>query len=88
MDREENMSKSEHEFHEAAAEAQPVPAAGPPEVSMQQLIDAGLNAFALQLFAESVAGKDGAKTFTPFSFIFRNIKITLEPNGEVDTSHH
>ena len=54
---------------------------------MQQIIDAGLNAFALQLFAESVAGKTDAKTFKPFSFIFRGIKITLEPNGEVDTSH-
>jgi hypothetical protein len=59
-----------------------------PVVQMQQIIDAGLNAFGLQLFAESVAGKADAKTFTPFAFIFRNIKITLEPVGEVDTSHH
>lgn len=58
-----------------------------PEVSMQQIIDAGLNAFALQLFAESVAGKNNAKTFTPFSFIYRGVKITLEPHGEVDTRH-
>lgn len=59
-----------------------------PEVTMQMLIDAGLNAFGLQLFAESVAGKDNATTFKPFTFIFRNIKITMEPNGPVDTSHH
>jgi hypothetical protein len=59
-----------------------------PEVTMQMLLDANLNAFGLQLFAESVAGKTDAKTFTPFSFIFRNIKITLEPHGEVDTAHH
>jgi hypothetical protein len=58
-----------------------------PVVSMHQILEAGLNAFALQLFAESVAGKDDAKTFTPFSFKFRNIKITLEPDGEVDTRH-
>lgn len=59
-----------------------------PEVTMQQLIDAHLNAFGLQLFAESVAqGVDG-KTFKPFAFKFRGIKITLEPDGEVDTSHH
>lgn len=59
-----------------------------PAVTMQQIIDAGLNAFGLQLFAESVAGKNDATTFTPFSFIFRGIKITLEPHGEVDTRHH
>lgn len=59
-----------------------------PVVSMQNLIDIGFNAFGLQLFAESVAGQTDAKTFEPFSFIFRNIKITLEPHGEVDTSHH
>lgn len=59
-----------------------------PEVTMQQLIDAGLNAFGLQLFAESVAGKDNATTFKPFTFKFRNIRITLEPDGQVDTSHH
>ena len=59
-----------------------------PEVTMQQIIDAGLNAFGLQLFAESVAGKNNAKTFDPFSFKFRGIKITLEPDGEVDTRHH
>lgn len=59
-----------------------------PEVTMQNLIDVGFNAFGLQLFAESVAGKTDAKTFTPFSFKFRNIKITLQPDGEVDTRHH
>jgi hypothetical protein len=59
-----------------------------PEVTMQDLIDAGFNAFGLQLFAESVAGKTDAKTFDPFTFKFRNIKITLAPDGEVDTSHH
>lgn len=59
-----------------------------PEVTMQQLIDVGFNAFGLQLFAESVAGKTDAKTFDAFSFKFRGIKITLEPDGEVDTSHH
>jgi hypothetical protein len=59
-----------------------------PELGMQQIIDVGLNAFALQLFAESVAGKSDAKTFTPFSFVYRGIKITLEPHGQVDTRHH
>ena len=59
-----------------------------PTVEMQQLVDTGLNAFALQLFAESVANKKDAKTFRPFSFKFRNIRITLEPAGEIDTRHH
>ena len=59
-----------------------------PNVTMQQIIDAGLNAFALQLFVESVAGHRDAKTFSPFSFRFRGITITLQPDGEVDTRHH
>ena len=53
----------------------PAPVVGP-----QQIVDAGLNAFALQLFAESVAGKEDAKTFDRFAFIFRNIKVTLGAN--------
>jgi hypothetical protein len=59
-----------------------------PEVTMQHIIDAGLNAFGLQLFVESVAGKMDAKTFEPFAFKFRGVKVTLEPDGEVDTRHH
>jgi hypothetical protein len=59
-----------------------------PEVSMQQLIDAGLNAFGLQLFIESIANKTDAKDFQPLSFKFRGIKITMEPDGEIDTRHH
>ncbi len=43
-----------------------------PEVSMQQLIDAGLNAFGLQLFVESIRG----------------INITMQPDGPIDTTHH
>lgn len=58
-----------------------------PEVSMQQLIGAGLNAFGLQLFVESVAGKADAKTFKSFSFIYKGVKVTMEPQGEVDTRH-
>jgi hypothetical protein len=65
-----------------------LPASDIPDVTMQQLINAGLNAFGLQLFAESVAGAAGSHTFRPFTFRFRNIRITLAPDGEVDTSHH
>lgn len=60
----------------------------PPEVTMQMLIDAGFNAFGLQLFVESVADRTYATSFKPFSFVFRNIKITMEPHGAVDTRHH
>ena len=59
-----------------------------PEVTMQMLFDAGLNAFGLQLFIESIACMKDAKTFSPLSFKFRGIKITLEPCGEIDTRHH
>jgi hypothetical protein len=57
-------------------------------VTMQMLADAGLNPFALQLFADSVAGKKDAKTFERFAFIYRGIRISMEPIGEVDTSHY
>jgi hypothetical protein len=59
-----------------------------PEVTMQQLFDAGLNAFGLQLFIESIADKKDAKDFRPITFRFRGIKITFEPDGEIDTRHH
>lgn len=58
-----------------------------PEVSMQQLIDAGLNAFGLQLFIESIAKMKDAKTFSPITFKFRGIRITMQPDGEIDTRH-
>ena len=59
-----------------------------PEVTAQQILDAGLNLFGLQLFIESVAGKTDAKTFSPLIFLHRGVKITLEPSGDVDTRHH
>lgn len=61
-----------------------------PTVDMQQLLDAGLNAFALQLFIESIANKKDAKDFQPLIFVFRGIRVTLEPEPgeEIDTRHH
>ncbi len=50
-----------------------------PEVSGQMLIDAGLNVFGLQLFLESVINKKDVKTFNPLIFIYKGVKITLEP---------
>lgn len=60
------------------------------ELEMQQLIDAGLNAFGLQLFIESIANKRDAKYFKAISFQFRGIKVTFEPQPgiPIDTSHH
>ena len=49
------------------------------ELTGQQLLDAGLNVFGLQLFLESIASKKDATTFDPISFIYRGIKITIEP---------
>jgi hypothetical protein len=62
----------------------------PPTVSMQQLFDAGLNAFGLQLFMESIANMKDFKTFSPLSFVFRGVRVTLErePGEEIDTRHH
>lgn len=64
-----------------------------PKVTMQMLIDAGLNAFGLQLFAESFAGKIDPKNpdgGLPFSFSFRGLRFTVErePGEEIDTRHH
>lgn len=59
-------------------------------VGMQDLINAGLNAFGLQLFVESIATMKDAKTFSPISFVFRGVRVTLEtePGEEIDTRHH
>lgn len=72
-------------FHNWLTSAEP--AREIPEVDMHQIADVGLNVFGLQLFVESVAGKNDAKTFDPFSFIYKGIKITMEPIRDVDTRH-
>lgn len=55
-----------------------------PEVTTQMLIDAGLNAFGLQLFIESIAVMKDAATFSPMTFRFRGIKFTMEPDGPIE----
>ena len=50
-----------------------------PTIGTQQLLDAGLNGFGLQLFIESLTKKKDSATFEAFSFICENIKLTLEP---------
>lgn len=64
-----------------------------PKVTMQMLIDAGFNAFGLQLFAESFADKiqpEDKWAGLPFSFSFRGLRFTIEcePGEEIDTRHH
>lgn len=60
------------------------------EVTMQQLIDSGINAFALQLLVESLLNKEDAQTFAPFTFSFRGILFTLapDPHRPLDGRHH
>ena len=61
-----------------------------PKVTMQMLIDAGFNAFGLQLFCESFADRAGKDVFEPFTFSFRGLRFTVErePGEEIDTRHH
>lgn len=50
-------------------------------VTMQQLIDAGLNAFALTLLLESYS-PSGRPTPPPIDFVFRGVRVRLEPHVE------
>jgi hypothetical protein len=64
-----------------------------PHVTMQMLFDAGFNAFGLQLFLESFAGRmnpENPDAGLPFSFEFRGLRFTVErePGMEIDTRHH
>jgi hypothetical protein len=64
-----------------------------PKVTMQMLIDVGLNAFGLQLFCESFAGRlnpEKPDAGLPFSFSFRGLRFTVErePGEEIDVRHH
>jgi hypothetical protein len=58
-------------------------------VTLQQLIDVGLNGFGLQLFVESVAAKKDANTFEPIRFSYKGILVTLEPDPDrpIDGRH-
>lgn len=65
------------------------PAKPIPVVTMQMLIDAGFNAFGLQLFVESIADKKDAVGFKPFTFSYKGILVTLapDPEREIDGRH-
>lgn len=54
----------------------------PIEVTTQMLIDAGLNAFGLELFAESIAGKKDVKDFKPITFRYKGVAVTIAPDPE------
>ena len=60
-----------------------------PKVSLQQLIDVGLNGFALQLVVESLVDKVGEKFDGPFQFNYKGLLLTLEraPNESIDGRH-
>ena len=64
-----------------------------PKVTMQMLLDAGFNAFGLQLFCESFARKinpENPAAGLPFTFSFRGLRFTVdrEPGEEIDVRHH
>ena len=67
-----------------------------PDATMQQLLDAGLNAFGLQLFIESIAdvyGKSreiGHAQFEPITISFRGVlvKFSPDPDRPLDGRHH
>ena len=64
-----------------------------PHVTMQMILNAGFNAWGLQLFAESFANKlqpEDKWAGLPFSFEFRGLRFTVErePGMEIDTRHH
>lgn len=47
-------------------------------ITCQQMIDSGLNGFAVELLAESINGhKQKEKLRTPFSFIYKDVIFTL-----------
>lgn len=47
--------------------------------SMQQMIDAGLNAFALVLLLESYAPADRPGPPPALDFVFRGVRVRLDP---------
>lgn len=61
-----------------------------PHVSMQQLLDTGLNGFGLQLFIESFEKLKPTAQQLPFAFEFRGLRVTFEipEGGQLDTRHH
>lgn len=61
-----------------------------PKVTLQQLIDVGLNGFAFQLVAESLAARANPKDFgPPFRFSYKGLRFTVEPEPgeEIDGRH-
>jgi hypothetical protein len=61
-----------------------------PKVGLQDLIDVGLNGFAFQLVAESLAARANPNDFgPPFRFSYKGIRITVEqePGEEIDGRH-
>jgi hypothetical protein len=64
-----------------------------PKVTMQMILNAGFNAFGLQLFCESFANRINPQekwAGLPFSFSFRGLRFTVEaePSEEIDVRHH
>lgn len=59
-----------------------------PEVSLQQLLDCGLNGFALQLLVESIVDVKKKAEFSRIEFSFRGVKFAFDWSEPFDGRHH
>jgi hypothetical protein len=61
-----------------------------PRLTLRMLLDAGLNGFAFQLVAESLAERSNPEDFgPPFRFNYKGLRFTVEhePGEEIDGRH-
>lgn len=58
------------------------------EISMQELVQMGLNAFALQLLVESLPNVEHGEAWHKLEFRFRGAEITIEFDDNLDRRHH
>lgn len=59
-----------------------------PDMTMQELLNMGLNAFALQLLIESLPNVEHLEGVKTISFGFRGARITIEFDEQLDRRHH
>jgi hypothetical protein len=55
----------------------------PREVTLQELLNHGLNGFAVLLLIESIERHPGKPLLKPLRFQFRGFKFTIEPHPEL-----
>ena len=47
-----------------------------------------VHSYAILKKAAAIANMKDAQTFKPITFKFRGIRMTMQPDGEIDTRHH